>query len=80
MKKCKEHISDKTYLHYYRCSRNAWKDGYCKQHHPETVKKRREESQRKWEAKHARSPLALLAKANARIKELEEELIKLRMR
>lgn len=25
-----------------RCSRTPWKDGYCKQHHPDTERERRE--------------------------------------
>jgi len=33
----------------YQCSRKAVKDGYCKQHHPDTVKALREKSCRKFE-------------------------------
>ena len=29
----------------YRCSRNAVKDGYCKQHHPDEIKKRKIKSE-----------------------------------
>jgi hypothetical protein len=32
----------------YQCSRNAKKDGYCKQHHPDSVKARRKEAEKRW--------------------------------
>jgi hypothetical protein len=35
----------------YQCSRKIWKDGYCKQHHPETVEERQGKSDMKWEEK-----------------------------
>ncbi|MCP4410905.1 MAG: hypothetical protein GY807_24830 [Gammaproteobacteria bacterium] len=35
---------------FYQCSRKAVKDGWCKQHHPDTEKKRREESRAKYNA------------------------------
>ncbi|KKM90918.1 hypothetical protein LCGC14_1233710 [marine sediment metagenome] len=34
----------------YSCSRKATRDGYCFQHHPDAIKKRRQESQRKYDA------------------------------
>lgn len=40
--------------HQVGCSRKAKRDGYCTQHHPDTVKARREESSRKWKEKWAR--------------------------
>ena len=47
--KCKEKVSSGSFLgSRYQCSRKPVKDGYCKQHHPETVKARREKSDRKW--------------------------------
>jgi hypothetical protein len=57
-----------------QCSRKIWKDGYCKQHHPDSVKEREKKRDERYEAKKAKSPWRLLEKANARIKELEEEL------
>ena len=33
-----------------RCQRKAWKDGYCKQHHPAVVKERQEKQTEKWDA------------------------------
>lgn len=36
--RCKESIFRDW--HNYQCQRKAWKDGYCKQHHPDEVKKK----------------------------------------
>lgn len=38
-----------TDFHNYQCCRKAVKDGYCKQHHPDTVKARKEKSIQKFE-------------------------------
>lgn len=35
----------------YQCQNNAWKDGFCKIHHPDTVKARRDKSAKRWEEK-----------------------------
>ena len=35
-------------FHRYACSRKAWRDGYCKQHHPESVAKRRVEQEKRY--------------------------------
>jgi hypothetical protein len=55
----------------YQCTRKVWKDGYCKQHPPDTVKKRREESQRKYDESRKQSCWYRLEQASLRIKELE---------
>jgi hypothetical protein len=33
------------------CSRKPWKDGFCKQHHPDTVKAYNDARHAKWKAK-----------------------------
>lgn len=66
MERCKQSIMKGYAL--YQCSRKAWKDGYCKQHHPDTVKVLQEESERKWREKYDTSPLT---KALGAIKELQ---------
>jgi hypothetical protein len=66
---CKEGVWDGWHSH--RCYRKAWKDGYCKQHHPDSVKARQKESQRKWEERQAKDPLRI---ALNRIKELESRI------
>lgn len=76
--KCKERVSSDTGFGFYPCSRKAWKDGYCKQHHPESVAKRQEESKRKYEEKKKQSAWYKLTEAKKRIKELEEENWKLK--
>lgn len=40
----------------HRCKKNAWKDGYCKQHHPEEKKKRAITRELKWKEKQKTSP------------------------
>lgn len=46
---CKEMIWKD--FHNYQCSRKPWRDGYCKQHHPDTVEQRKAESMERWQAK-----------------------------
>lgn len=62
----------------YRCSRKAWKDGYCKQHHPDSVAERDRKAElrreEKWAEHVANDPWRKLEAANARIAELEEQL------
>jgi len=62
-----------------QCSRRIWKDGYCKQHHPDSVKKREQEKEARWLEKKKESPYYLLEKANCKIRELEEENKQLKM-
>lgn len=47
--RCKTTVPDGTGWHRYQCSRKDWKDGYCKQHHPDIVKARRQASLEKWD-------------------------------
>ena len=63
----------KGYFANNRCARKAWKDGYCKQHHPDSIKKRREESRRKFDEKQKQSPWYKLKMATERIAELEAQ-------
>lgn len=37
--RCKGRVSTDGW-HFYQCSFNAWKDNYCKRHHPDKVAKR----------------------------------------
>lgn len=37
-------------VRFHQCERRIWQDGWCKQHHPETVKKRQEEGNRRYRA------------------------------
>ena len=56
----------------YRCSRKAWKDGYCKQHHPDTVEERRKKAQEKWEKHQENTPIALNRMLNEKTQQCEE--------
>ena len=75
---CKKPIWDYTRFHSRQCMRKAVKDGYCKQHHPDAVAKRREESDRKYEEKMKRDPLTLFLCCKKRCAELEAEVKRLR--
>jgi len=55
------------------CSRKAVKDGYCKQHHPDTVKERQEKSNARWNAKAENSDRAKLNRALDTIEQLTKE-------
>ena len=75
---CKELIYDKLRWRSFPCSRYAVKDGFCKQHHPGTVKKRQEEISKRWEAKRKRSPEYQLRLARVEIEDLKAEIKKLK--
>jgi hypothetical protein len=65
-------------FHPHQCNRKIWKDGFCKQHHPETEEARYKKAESRWQKKRNNEPIFLLRKsldkANARITELEAEL------
>ena len=70
--KCSERVMHG--YHSSQCSRNEWKDGYCKQHHPDTIEEKRRIAEEKWQAKAAKSPWILLGKAKKEIEELKAEI------
>jgi len=78
-KKCKEmiHIYYGDWPHSIQCTRNAVKDGYCKQHHPDAVQKRRDASAKRHEEKRKQDPLYRLCQATERIAVLEEALYRI---
>ena len=61
-------------FHGHQCTRKDWKDGYCKQHHPDSVAKRELKKEERWNKKQQNSPWNQLRIANKRIQELEELL------
>ena len=69
---CKEHVfSGKQWdFRGHQCTRSAWKDGFCKIHHPESVKVRQEISMKRWDEKFENSTEQKLLE---RVKELEKE-------
>ena len=66
---CKQMVTSDSGWRQNRCSFRAKRDGYCKIHHPEAVKARREAAGRRYKE---RSPYHQLMIANERIKELEK--------
>lgn len=74
MEKCKAeiHHGNGEHTFSYRCSHKSWKDGYCKQHHPEQREMRKEKREAGWEDKKATGPYAKLRQANAEISRLQE--------
>lgn len=79
--KCKKKVWSSGNWCGHQCTRNIWKDGYCKQHHLDIVKARDKTRDEKWERerreKDEKNPILLLRKANEQIKELEVEIEKL---
>ena len=61
----------------HQCHRKPWRDGWCKQHHPDTEAERREESSRRWELKHQHSSSARLGRALTEIEELKARIAEL---
>lgn len=57
-----------------RCTRKAWRDGWCKQHHPDSVRARKEASKKRYDEQHKNHPWYKLEVAGNRIIELEQQL------
>ncbi len=56
---CKGRVPYGTWGRERQCSRKAKKDGYCTQHHPETIKKKDAASRRKFDAEFAERRAAM---------------------
>lgn len=82
--RCREEVQKRLgWGYFYQCSRKIWKDGYCKQHHPESVKKRQEKATRRHEESQKKTCWYKLNEAQktivdqaAEIKRLKAELEK----
>lgn len=63
-------------FHTFSCSRKAWKDGYCKQHHPDSVEERRKKSEQLFEQriKQNRAPYDEITNLRAQLAAKEKEL------
>ena len=73
--RCKEKVFPKDLwgvFHSHQCSRNIWKDGYCKQHHPDTKKKREKEKDKRFKEKQKQDPWYKLGRAQDKIKRMEK--------
>jgi len=52
--RCKIDVSGEGrfgWVHPHQCRRKIWKDGFCRQHHPDTVKDRLTEADKRWKVK-----------------------------
>ncbi len=65
MTNCKERVM--IGYHMRHCARNATKDGYCFQHHPDAVAERERKSQAEWDARQANSPWARLKRCQEKL-------------
>jgi hypothetical protein len=77
MERCKEQVQSQSGFGRFRnCSRAAIKDGYCLQHHPESVNARRQKQQEKWEEQHKRreAPFTMIKRLCAMNDELRGAL------
>lgn len=68
--RCKQRFMPEGSYHMKQCSREATCDGYCKQHHPDTIAERRRKKDEAWKEKQAKDPLVL---AHLRIKEVLQQ-------
>ena len=77
--RCKEWVNTgDSWSSGHQCRFKVWEDGYCRQHHPDTVSERRRKSNEKRAQEWANSPHVKLGTAEARVKELEAENERLR--
>jgi len=62
--KCKEQVREAgMWPRYHQCKRNAIKDGYCNQHHPDTIREKAEKKQAEYIQKRDNSPVRKLWRA-----------------
>ena len=76
MNKCKQQVMHG--YHMVQCQRNEVTDGFCRQHHPDSVAERDRVRKIAWETKQANSIYARYASLKDRIAELEAQLDKVR--
>lgn len=79
--KCKEMVVPSGRygsFHTRRCHFMAVKDGYCKMHHPDSVKKREELSKKRFDKKRSETSWYKLKLARTEIEELKTEIVRLK--
>ena len=75
--RCKETVyPNEKYgaFHGHQCTRKAVKDGYCKIHHPDSVRKRQEISAKRYNERIEQSEYAQLKRAREEIERLTQQL------
>lgn len=73
--KCKEEVYKSVSRRFYRCSRNAVSDGFCKQHHPETKKAHRAKADALYTAKRANNPYNIAIKRAEKTEQQRDALL-----
>ena len=58
--KCQKSVYYPGSYHSHPCTRKAWKDGWCKQHHPDTVAERVKKRDERWKKEKENSPFRSL--------------------
>ena len=71
---CKKSVASMGGWDWHQCPRRIWRDGFCKQHHPDSVKARREKSDQHYEEKRKQSCWYKLQQAEARLEKAREAL------
>lgn len=74
--KCNQGIMDRYHMR--QCQRTAWKDGKCRQHHPDTIKIRDDERQKIYEEKQKQRPWYLMKQKDEEIAKLTAEVARLK--
>ena len=75
--RCKETVyPNEKYgaFHGHQCTRKAVKDGYCKIHHPDSVRKRQEISAKRYNERIEQSEYAQLKRAREEIERLTQQV------
>ena len=78
--RCKKTIYSRGSFRGDQCSKLIWKEGFCRIHHPESVKKRQEKSDRYFEAQRENSPYVRLSKEIGRLKSINADLLEVAKR
>lgn len=73
---CKQKVYDKSGWHPYQCTRNAVQDGFCKQHHPDSVKARQDKSYAEYKARLAIDPYNLAIKRAEKAEHQRDALLR----
>lgn len=71
--RCKERVWSEGMARSHQCNRKAVKDGYCKQHHPDSVKARQEASEARYREQVAKNPYVQLTNLKDKYDKLEAQ-------
>ena len=79
--RCKEQVHNNYSVTFHRCLFKAWKDGYCKKHHPDSVAERQKKSEDAYKKRLENSPYKQLERKltaeREKVKQLREALEKI---